>query len=123
MKKMRVGTQKELFWRRTLGRFATSGITKKEFCRREGLTESSFSWWKSNLGRRDRDRDAENGSVPTVTGTFVPVAIADPSVTPLLNDRNGLIEIDLRQGIVRISGAPTAHTLTALLAVLREPAP
>jgi hypothetical protein len=39
----------EQSWRAVLARFDGAAMTLKEFCRREGLTRSSFSLWRSRL--------------------------------------------------------------------------
>lgn len=40
----------EQSWRAVLERFDGAATTVKEFCRREGLTRSSFFLWRSRLG-------------------------------------------------------------------------
>jgi hypothetical protein len=37
-------------WTEILRRFAASGATARQFCRREGLALSSFQRWRSRLG-------------------------------------------------------------------------
>lgn len=39
----------EQSWRAVLARFDGAAMTLKEFCRREGLTRSSFFLWRSRL--------------------------------------------------------------------------
>ena len=39
----------EQTWQALLGRFDGAALTVKEFCRREGLTQSSFFLWRSRL--------------------------------------------------------------------------
>lgn len=39
----------EQSWRAVLERFDGAAMTVEEFCRREGLTRSSFSLWRSRL--------------------------------------------------------------------------
>ena len=41
---------KEVFWREALQRFAASGLSIREFCQREQLTESAFYAWRRTLG-------------------------------------------------------------------------
>ena len=38
-------------WTEILRRFESSELTVREFCRREGLSLSSFQRWRSRLGR------------------------------------------------------------------------
>jgi hypothetical protein len=43
----------EAQWTQILGRFASSELTAREFCRRERLSLSSFQRWRSRLGSVD----------------------------------------------------------------------
>ena len=40
-------------WIEILKRFESSGLGSKEFCRREGVSPSSFQRWRSRLGSVD----------------------------------------------------------------------
>ena len=44
---------KEQFWRNALRRRERRGTTVREFCRREGLKESTYHFWRRELIRRD----------------------------------------------------------------------
>lgn len=57
---------KEAFWRKTLQRFATSGLSVREFCRREQVTESAFYAWRRTLGERDEAGSFRPAFVPAV---------------------------------------------------------
>lgn len=78
---------KEAFWRGALAKFAASGLTIRAFCRREGLSESAFYFWRRELAVRQRQAMARTGEVsaprPLRTGqnsrpsaAFVPAVIA-----------------------------------------------
>ena len=45
---------KERFWREALRRQNTSGLSIREFCARQRLTESAFYAWRSEIRRRDQ---------------------------------------------------------------------
>lgn len=47
---------KERFWRRVVRRRQRSGLTVREFCRDEGVAESSYHYWRRELARRDREQ-------------------------------------------------------------------
>ena len=47
--------EKERLWRDVLTRQAKAELTVREFCRREGLQESSFYFWKRTIAERDRE--------------------------------------------------------------------
>ena len=45
----------ETQWRKAVARQRRSGSTAREFCRREGVKESAFHFWKRELARRDAE--------------------------------------------------------------------
>jgi transposase-like protein len=47
--------KRERFWRAALRRQEKSGLTAKEFCRREQLAETAYYYWRRELARRDRE--------------------------------------------------------------------
>ncbi len=97
----------EAGWRKTLAGQARSGVTAREFCRREGLAESAFHFWKRELARRDaeqaaahhggRGREGRPGRArPAPVAALVPVMIASAHAAS--------IELSLPRGVsVRVS--------------------
>src|SRR3954452_18966373 len=79
---------RERFWRRMIRQQEKSGLTVPDFCRREGLKDWSFRWWRQELARRDQyaasTRRVDQGGTPTdAAPTFLPVRIVDlESVAP-----------------------------------------
>jgi hypothetical protein len=77
---------REGFWRATLKRQAASGLSVREFCRREDLAESNFYAWRRTIAERDQEtsptrrarrtagRDGKTGLQKTAPA-FVPVAV------------------------------------------------
>ncbi len=54
---------REEVWRQVLARRAKSGLTVREFCRREGLHESAFYFWRRTIQERDAVRHgSQDGS-------------------------------------------------------------
>ncbi len=51
-------------WQRILERFEASGLTQAAFCREQGLSLSTFGYWKRRLGeqRRPSEPDASTGA-------------------------------------------------------------
>jgi hypothetical protein len=47
--------KRERFWRAVLRKQGRSGLTAKEFCRHEQLSEASYYFWRRELARRDRE--------------------------------------------------------------------
>jgi hypothetical protein len=100
--------KKEAQWRRTLARWRKSGLTIRDFCSAEGVSEPSFYLWRRELQRRDQ----------SAAPTFVPVRVVSesapaPAVTAL--------EIVTPSGhVVRVGSGFDAATLHRLLAALTE---
>ena len=58
MSKAKRDPEKEAFWRLVGEEHQRSGLTAREFCRKEGLSEASFHSWKRVLAQRDREARA-----------------------------------------------------------------
>jgi hypothetical protein len=54
---------KERFWRETIRRQKTSGLSIREFCARQSLTESAFHAWRGEIRRREQQ--CGPGTIPT----------------------------------------------------------
>ena len=67
MAKLQRDAEKERRWREVLSRQASSGLSVREFCKRERLTESQFYAWRRTIAERDGE------SSPS----FVPVVVND----------------------------------------------
>ncbi|QDS98854.1 IS66 family insertion sequence element accessory protein TnpA [Adhaeretor mobilis] len=57
---------KEAAWRKALHQFAASGLSVREFCRREQLAESAFYAWRRTISDRDKNVDTQPAFVPAV---------------------------------------------------------
>jgi transposase-like protein len=100
---------REAFWRRTLTAFGKSGLSVREFCRREKLHESAFYFWRRTIQQR--------GSKPrtSLPPAFVPLVLQEVHPAPG-------ITLELRGGrSLRVSEAFPVERLAALLIAL-EPA-
>jgi hypothetical protein len=71
--KMRRDAEKERRWREALSRQASSGLSVREFCRRERLTEPQFYAWRRTIGERDGD----SAQAPS----FVPAVVSDQPIS------------------------------------------
>lgn len=61
--------EKEAFWRMAMEEHRSSGLTSKDFCKHQGISEPSFYAWRKKLKNRDADGEAP--------GTLVPVRLVD----------------------------------------------
>jgi transposase-like protein len=105
-------SQKERFWRQTIGRWQKSGLTIRAFCRQHGLVESNFHAWRRTIANRD--------SVP-----FAAVRVlADESCRLTGQVANSALELILpNRRVLRIGAGFDAATLQRLLPLLEEAPP
>jgi len=100
----------EQTWRERVTRFQTSGLSVRDFCRGEGLSEPSFYSWRRTITERDAARAAPN------TPAFIPLHVRPDPASPAL-------ELVLRSGyVLRIPPGCDPEHLRAVVAAL-EAAP
>jgi hypothetical protein len=114
-----------------MGQYERSGLTIRQFCEQEGLVAHQFSWWRSELKRRDgkatsRDKRAsdqksvrrskrDDQPLAKTSGRFVPVEI-QPSPRA-----DAWIEIILDQPPrLRVSSGFDAELLREVVGVLEQ---
>lgn len=79
------GTETELRWREILNRQAESGLSVREFCAKEEVSEPSFYAWRKKLRERQNEgadarkprRSADDPDSPL----FVPLELVDSAET------------------------------------------
>ncbi|MDX1964952.1 MAG: hypothetical protein SFX18_17525 [Pirellulales bacterium] len=105
--------EKEASWRGVLQRFTSSGLSVREFCRREHLTESAFYAWRRTIAERDDqlgERDHAGNSQPA----FVPAVVTKVSA-PVAS-----VAVELPGGcLLRFEGPTAAELLADLIFVLQ----
>ena len=82
----RKNTEKEVRWREILQRYADSGVSVREFCTSEGISEPSFYAWRKKLRMRKdgsaRSRSTRNRHDRSDDGRlFVPLQVLDTAAT------------------------------------------
>ncbi|MBX3435738.1 MAG: transposase [Pirellulales bacterium] len=98
---------KEAYWRKVLKRFAASGLSVREFCKREQLTESQFYAWRRTIGERDGADNARPA--------FVPAAVTKEAAY------GSSIAIELATGcVLRFSGAHATEQVADLVVALQS---
>jgi transposase len=109
---------KEKFWRHTIREQQRGGLTVRDFCRREGLKDGAFRWWRQELARRGRaPSPAPSGDRPKAAPAFVPVRVVDQE--PVTSQSPPPIEILLPSGpTVRVPTGFDPRALDTILAVL-----
>ena len=53
---------KERYWRGVIRRHVASGLGTRRFCRKEGIAEDRYHWWRRTLRERDRQAQADVNS-------------------------------------------------------------
>ena len=117
---------KERLWRRVLQRHAASGLGTGGFCKREGITEHQFHWWRRTL--RERDQHQARAAQRTRTARPVRARRTREAASPFLPVHLPLpigapIEVVHPRGhVVRIPAWFDATVLGRILATLDVPA-
>lgn len=109
---------KHRFWEGCIGRWRKSGLSVREFCRRESLSEPLFYSWRRELARREQcEPDPRQLSRPKPRrATFVPIEVVAPRFAPKAG-----IEIVLPHGRrLRVRPGFDRVTLEAILDVLER---
>ena len=106
--------KKEEFWRGRLGAQAGSGLSVRAWCRRHGVRESAFYWWRGRLARR----------AATALPSFAPVqVVADMPSGEAASGAPGRIEVVLPgDRRVHIIGPVDRRVLAEVLAALADSA-
>ncbi len=99
---------KEASWRELLNRFSTSGLSVREFCRREQVAESAFYAWRGTVAERDGTRKPTSKAP-----AFVPAVInREPEhESPLVLKLTGNLELRLPPAIPAQRLAELVHAL------------
>ena len=106
-------TVKERQWRGILQRQAASGLSIRQFCNAEDLSEASFYAWRRVLATRAEEAGAaQNGAESRNAAGFIPLQ--------LVNDFGGLEVVHPSGCCIRISGPVDAQRLQQVLAVLDQ---
>jgi hypothetical protein len=110
--------QREKHWRRVVARQQQSGLTRADFCRREGIKNSALSWWAHELRERDGARpksEARKTRRRSRRPAFVPVRVietAPPASVPA-------VEVVTRAGhVIRLGPGFDPATLRRAVAAL-----
>jgi len=116
MANMQRDPKKEAFWRDAIGRQARSGLSVREFCRRNGFSEPSFYERRRTYQERDAQR-------PTPAPAFVPVMVHDELPATDEEEMKGKTEtgivIEIRGGrALRLPGSMSARQVAELVRAL-----
>jgi hypothetical protein len=105
---------KERLWRRALREWRKTGLSIRDFCRKEGLAEGNFYAWRSTIARRDAEKAA-----------FVPVQVVPDTTMPTGSHHElTALELILAGGRrLRVGPGFDATTLQRLLPLVEDQRP
>ena len=93
VKQRRLGANR---WRELMAKFGSSGLSVRAFCIQEGISTSSFNWWRSRFSGRALPSSTVMSAAPA--GAFVDLGtLSAPSTAPC--DRLEL-RLDLGGGVM-----------------------
>ena len=111
--------EKESVWRARVEKQKTSGLSQSEFCRKEGIKDNRFCYWKKTIEVRDRKESKTKSqqiarveeSKQAKTG-FIPMVVVNESASTLPEARD-LIKIVITQIQIRSDAKP--ELITAII--------
>jgi hypothetical protein len=114
-------TDVEQRYRRLLEEHAQSGLTQRAFAARKGVAATTLSWWKHEIGHRDRLRAGRNGNGVHLLPVQVVTAALDRSRSKGPDPTRGEFVVRLRSGReVRVEHGFDAAELGRLVEVLES---
>lgn len=100
----------EQFWRMAIETWQASGLSIRQFCKNEGLSEPQFYSWRKKLAGDSTEHDEKNEPGPP---SFIEVAIP--------KDNHAAVELLLTSGsTLKIPAGIDAKTLTTIISVLHQ---
>lgn len=107
---------RQVYWQDAVKRQSISGLSIREFCEREGVSEPSFYLWRKRV-RPGTDEEGPRttdtaGSDTRISGKFIPLKLLDPT-----SELEVIHPLGYR---IRLSGEINATELRRVLDVLDE---
>lgn len=107
--------EKRLYWQEIIDRQGASGVSVREFCAAEGISEPSFYAWRRRLGKPPRGGKRSETSSPCGSRNgqdFIPLKLLEPS---------GTVEVVHPSGYrIRVTGEVDVRGLQRILDVVDE---
>ena len=110
-KAKRSDTDQRQFWQMVLETFQSSGLSVRQFCKQEGLSEPAFYSWRKKLIKRDEPKKGKQKDMSS--SAFIKVAMP--------KNKSFVLELVLSSGsILRISSGTDSQTLSNIISVLHQ---
>lgn len=108
-------SEKRQFWELAVETWRDSGMSVRQFCTGEGLSEAAFYFWRRRLSRAAAQSNApsSSGGPGDTPPPFIEISVRENHPAPL--------ELVLTSGnVLRIGAAADAAVLHRVVAVLHE---
>ena len=110
-KDQKADTDQQQFWQMVLETFKSSGLTVRQFCKQEGLSEQTFYFWRKKLAVSNKTTEDEQKDISS--SAFIEVAM--PKNDPVA------LELVLSSGnTLKISSGADSKTLTSVFSALSK---
>ena len=111
-KAVKSDTDQKQFWQMVLETFESSGLSVRQFCRQEGLSEASFYAWRKKLSKSQMSGTG-NGQAPPEPASFIQV--------PVIQSESSCLELVLASGhVLRIPSDVQHAFLTDVLSAVKQ---
>jgi hypothetical protein len=108
-------------YRELVAEHARSGLTQREFAAKKGVAATTLSWWKHEIGHRDRLRAGRNGNGVHLVPVQVVTAALDRSRSKGSDPTRTEFVVRLRSGReIRVEHGFDAAELGRLVEVLES---
>jgi len=105
-------TDQKQFWQMVLDTFRSSGLSVRQFCKQEGLSEASFYAWRKKLSKSQKS-GMDNEQTPPEPESFIQV--------PVVPSESSCLELVLASShVLRIPSDIPRAFLTDVLSALRQ---
>ncbi len=99
------------FWQMVIETWQSSGLSVRQFCAKEGLTEASFYFWRKKFAGDNKDANNQS-QIKSSQSEFIEVAIPQ--------NNSAAIELVLTSGnTLKIPAGVDSGTLSMVLSVIR----
>ena len=106
---LKADTDQQQFWQMVIETWQSSGLSVRQFCKKESLSEPSFYSWRKKLAGDDSQQDNQHKPEPSA---FIEVAMP--------KNNSVAIELLLTSGnTLRIPAGVDSATLSTVLSVVR----
>jgi transposase-like protein len=108
--------EKADFWKLVVVEWQESGLSVREFCKKNGLTEPSFYSWRRELKKRENEAGKKQSKDIKQTPVFIPLSLK--TETGQQPEAKSDIEVIVGQHSIRIQPGFDSETLSRVLVVI-----